>query len=179
MSNLTKQQRDIAENNIKLVYKFCNDHLLYNMEGEDYTQSMLLGMCESLMHYDENKSKPSTFLTKCLKNKYVKLVRSLSCQCRTLSEDNNFLYLDSLEKDLNQCQYCSEQEDTSYRLLVQSIKNRVNKKYGNTYAEIFEMRANDATLKEISEKIGISKQAIAVKIERMKPLIKEELTNCV
>lgn len=179
MYNLSKEQREIAKNNINLVYKFCNDHLLYNMEGEDYTQSMLLGMCESLMHYDENKSKPSTFLTKCLKNKYVKLVRSLSCQCRTLSEDNNFLYLDSLEKDLNQCRYCSEQEDTSYRLLTQSIKEKVRKRYGDMYAEIFEMRANDATLKEISERIGISKQAISVKIERMKPLIKEELTNCV
>ena len=34
MNNLTKEQRDIAENNINLAYKFCNDHLLYNMEGE-------------------------------------------------------------------------------------------------------------------------------------------------
>ena len=47
------------------------------------------------------------------------------------------------------------------------------------YAEIFEMKANDITLKEIGKKFGMSRQAISVKLERMKPLIKEELKNCV
>lgn len=179
MYNLSKEQREIAKNNINLVYKFCNDHLLYNMEKEDYVQSMLLAMCESLLHYNKDKSIPYTFLTKCLKNKYVKIIKSLNCRCRTLSENSSFLHLDSFEEDFNQCQYCSQQEDINYKLLTQSIKEKVRKRYGDMYAEIFEMRANDATLKEISERIGISKQAISVKIERMKPLIKEELTNCV
>ena len=179
MDNLTKEQRDIAENNINLAYKFCNDHLLYNMEGEDYRQCMLLEMCESLLHYNGDKSKPTTFLNKCFKNEYANIIRGLNQQCRTLPEDYKILYLDALETDFTQCQYCSQQEDISYKLLIQSIKKKVNKKYGKMYAEIFEMKANDVTLKEIGKKFGMSRQAISVKLEKMKPLIKEELKNCV
>ena len=179
MDNLTKEQRDIAENNINLAYKFCNDHLLYNMEGEDYRQCMLLEMCGSLLHYNGDKSKRTTFLNKCFRNEYANIVRSLSCQCRTLPEEFKILYLDSLEEEINQCQYCSQQEDINYKLLTQSIKEKVNKKYGKMYAEIFEMKANDITLKEIGKKFGVSRQAISVKLEKMKPLIKEELKNCV
>ena len=160
MNNLTKEQRDIAENNINLAYKFCNDHLLYNMEGEDYTQSMLLAMCESLLHYNEDKSKPTTFLNKCFRNEYANIVRGLSRQCRTLPEEFKILYLDSLEEEINQCQYCSQQEDINYKLLTQSIKEKVNKKYGKMYAEIFEMKANDITLKEIGKVLEVSESRV-------------------
>ena len=175
--SLTNEQKRLVEENIPLVYKFCNDYEIYNMDKEDYAQSLIETVCEVIPKYNKERGKLSTFLYNCIRNEYKTIIKSLNRKHNTLPEGYAFLYLDGTDyqSEINLADIIEDTSEDGYDIMVRYIKEEISKKYGKSYAEIFEMRAMGDTLSEISERFGITKQGVSARLNKMKPFIKNQL----
>ena len=175
--SLTNEQKRLVEENMSLVYKFCNDYEIYNMDKEDYAQSLIETVCEVIPKYNHERGKMSTFLYECMRNEYRTIIKSLNRKHNTLPEGHTFLYLDNndYQSAINIADMIEDRSEDGYDIMVRYIKEEINKKYGKSYAEIFEMRAMGDTLSEISERFGLTKQGVSARLNKMKPFIKKQL----
>ena len=164
-NSLTNEQRKLVEENMPLVYKFCNDYEIYNMDKEDYEQSLIETVCEVIPKYNNERGE------------YKTIIKSLNRKHNTLPEGHTFVYLDNndYQSAINIADMIEDRSEDGYDIMVRYIKEEINKKYGKSYAEIFEMRAMGDTLSEISERFGLTKQGVSARLNKMKPFIKKQL----
>ncbi len=92
---LSKEQNELIENNINLVYKFA---AYYNITDEDDIADLLCRFCEivELDAYDEDKGKFSTFVWASLNNfRHYRHVGE-KAQKRNLAVGDRFVYLNKM-----------------------------------------------------------------------------------
>ena len=62
---LTNEEKILVEENYKLIYKYTNEH---NLDLEEYSGLLSIGLCNAAMIYNIEKSEFSTLAYKCMRN---------------------------------------------------------------------------------------------------------------
>lgn len=71
---LTNEEKILVEENYKLIYKYASRH---NLDLEEYSGLLSIGLCEAAMIYDLEKSEFSTLAYKCMGNKVSNYKRKM------------------------------------------------------------------------------------------------------
>lgn len=118
MKILTKEQQKMIEDNIGLVYKFCQTkNIVSSFEFDDAIQIASIGLIKAILSYDKDKGGLSTYAYLCMhteflialrNNKHRKLgyMQSLNEPVNMSKEDSKNVYLEDLISDkLDLCDF--------------------------------------------------------------------------
>lgn len=118
MKILTKEQQKMIEDNIGLVYKFCQTKdIISSFEFDDAVQIASIGLIKAILSYDKDKGGLSTYAYLCMhteflmalrNNKHRKLgyMQSLNEPVNMPKENSKNVYLEDLISDrLDLCDF--------------------------------------------------------------------------
>lgn len=185
---MNDEQRKIAEDNIKLVYKYMWDN---NLNEDEWLDILLEYYCYAICAWDSNRGTLSTLIRKALDNGKYKYIRS---QRRKLSPE--YFQIVSFDKMLcneggdefelqelygaEEKQYSQLELNQAFNNVEKTLSNRAcNSNSKITHLELFQLLRQGYNCVEIAAMKGISVQAVSYKIKtQIRPVVARELEGC-
>lgn len=180
---MTDEQRQFAEDNINLVYKYF---ALKNVSDEDERAYLMEKYCDCILSYNKSIGAFSTYLYFTLDKYRIYLYNYNHRKCRWSPEPTVSLEDKELDDDDRIYMYINSEYFTDNLELLdvcEKVKIRLRIHKGNCNRKIdsvtmFELLMNGYTRKEIAAMYGVSHQAISKQIEKIKVVWKKELEGC-
>lgn len=187
-TKMTDEQRKIAEDNIKLVYKYLYDN---GLNEDEWLDILLEYYCYAVCAWDSNRGALSTLVRKALDNGKYKYIRSQ--KRKTTPKDIQIVSFDRLlwneGGDEFELQELYGEEEKQYNQLeLSQAFNNIEKKLSNrvynsnskiTSLELFQLLRQGYNCVEIAAMKGISVQAVSYKIKtQIRPVVARELEGC-
>ena len=150
MKSLSDEQQRIVEDNMNLVYYIIRKHYPTFVGDEDIIQSGMLGLCKSVLNWDESKSSFSTYAGYCIR----------SAIAAELSSRNKHAGNISLDKPIN------DDEDL---VLGDTISDKEHKHIDYSFLQnltdaerwVFDLRTRDYSVEEIMNLTGFDRRKVA------------------
>lgn len=147
----------------KLVYSFCNKQNIYD---EDIKQSMVWHTWEMLVkHYDENKSKLSTFVF-IICNSYMRDLRRKKYLPTISMDEDDYLY-----------SKVESQELTPLQQLIQQENNEELNELYNNCSDLLKDWLDGETQENLSEKYNIAQPTVSRKIKKELDSIRKKVMS--
>lgn len=166
---LTQEQQDLVEKNIKLVYSVATK--LNVLKNEDAIQEGIMGLCVASSRYKEDLSKFSTFAVKYIKGyiltylTYDKIIRPHRHDGKFVYSEICFIDEDNLLKSHGEMGLIDLENDIREIMLTLDDTSKI----------IFQMMVEGFTQIQMSRKIGCTQASVCRKIKQIKELIKERI----
>lgn len=166
---LTQEQQDLVEKNIKLVYSVATK--LNVLKNEDAIQEGIMGLCVASSRYKEDLSKFSTFAVKYIKG-YILTYLNYDKIIKPHRHDGKFVYSDIcfIDEDNLLTAHCE-----TGAIDVEKDVKEIILGLDDTSKIIFQMMVEGFTQLQMSRKIGCTQASVCRKIKRIKELIKERV----
>lgn len=149
----------------KMMYSILKKYGLYN-KREDYIDICYIGYAKALKKYDSSKSKPTTYIYKCIENELLQYLRKENAIKRQREELSiNYIYdenghtledLISNDVDIENDFIKKEQNKELYN----SIKN-LTKREQYIIKSFFGLGCIEKTQSEIGEHLGITQTQVS------------------
>lgn len=149
-----------------LVYFLINQYYPTFLGDEDIIQSGMMGLCHAADNYDENKSKFSTYASRCILNEINMEFRSRKKHRSPLSLDYEVVSEDGERGKFGD--YCVGEEDVNY-LDFDGFYDSLSP----SEKELFNLRQSGLTVPEIAERLNCSKELVYQQLRRIKTLWRE------
>ena len=187
-AKMTDEQRKIAEDNIKLVYKYLYENQL---DENEWLDVLFEYYCYAVCSWDESRGALSTLVRKALDNGRMNYARAQ--KRKAAPKDIQILSFDKIlyneggdEFDLQEI--FGEEEKKYNQLELNHVFNGIEEKLSKkphtssskiTYLELFQLLRQGYNCVEIAALKGISVQAVSYKIKtQIRPLVTKELEGC-
>ena len=174
-NKLTPAQRQLAEDNYKLIYSFMHEYKI----DEEFYGDLALKYCACLRYYDASKCALSTYVYKCLYNKWLTLLKKKYSACRYLPIENQRWLEYSIGDGIYAYDIIGFEdkgfEDVEEKQLATEIREYLRKHYPhdkNTEG-VFDYILQGYSCQEVSEIYGVSRQAINARFNKLKKIYKE------
>jgi RNA polymerase sigma factor (sigma-70 family) len=158
---LNEKQKNLVEENYKLIYKYAKEHKL---DLEEFSGLLSIGLCKAALNYDEDKTKFSTFAFKCMGNEVGNYLRKINAakylrhdtvySMEVLDEEDNRPIAETslmVSSENIEREYIFKTKfQKEYSKLKDQVKNIVALKYrgytNNEVAEIMDMKASTVSM---------------------------------
>lgn len=158
---LNEKQKNLAEENYNLIYKYAKDHKL---DIEEFSGLLSIGLCKAALNYDSNKTKFSTFAYRCMGNEVSNYLRKINT-AKHLRHDTVYsmeAFDENYDSPISETLLMVSSENIEreyifkakfqkeYDKLKDQVKNIVALKYhgytNNEVAEIMNMKASTVSM---------------------------------
>ena len=170
---LTPAQQKLVEDNHNLIYSFLNSQHLPHI---DYYDIAAIGLCKAAIHYDQSRSKQTTFSTyayRVMRNEigqqWRRKQKSVKASC-SLNEPISGTEGETALEDI----LVDPRDHTLDAINLESIVT-ILKDYDNRYPTILYMTCQGYTQKEIGLRFGLKQTSISRLIKKMKEVIRNSL----
>lgn len=154
---LTKEQKALVEENINLVYYFCNKH---NIQDEDFKSTLVCKFITIVQKYNKYEGKFSTFIYYCLENEYRMYLRNMFSKKR-------YANLTSISFQST----VAENVDTTLSDIIEDTKNNIEDCINRQYiSQILEYLKSTTSARDFSIFLGYligKNQAVIAKENNM------------
>lgn len=140
-------------NHLGILHKICNTYFLYNPNKEDYYQEILIRLWKAYPKFN-NQSAFSTWMYRVALNSAIDIIRKISIQPKFIQLSSNELNIPNSRVEVK-----SDELEKLYQAINQL---NINEK------AIALLYLDDYTYDEIASIVGISKNNVGVKINRIK-----------
>lgn len=151
---MTKEQSQLVEENINLVYWVVTHHFPGCLGDEDIIQSGMMGLCHAAINFN-GSCKFSSFAVPCIKhailNEFARRRKHLS----TLSLD----YIQNEDEDDREFGGCIVGEDDT-EILYSSNFNIFREQLTDHELQVLELLEDGLTGRDAAKKLGISPQRV-------------------
>ena len=168
---LTQEQQDLVEKNIKLVYSVATK--LNVLKNEDAIQEGIMGLCVASSRYKEDLSKFSTFAVKYIKG-YILTYLTYDKIIRPHRHDGKFVY----------SEICFIDDDNLLNVQgamgLIDLENDIREimlKLDDASKMIFQMMVEGYTQIQMSKKMGCTQASVCRKIKQIKGLPFDSVTE--
>lgn len=174
-TKLTAEQRQLAEDNYKLIYSFMHEYKV----DEEFYGDLALKYCACLRYYDASRCALSTYVYKCLYNEWLTLIKKKYSACRYLPAENQCQLEFMVSEDLPLADMIGVEdkgfESIEVSEMVAAIRGYLRKHYPhdrNTEG-VFNYILQGYNCQEVGEIYGVSRQAINARFNKLKKIYKE------
>ena len=165
---LTDEQRELAEKNHNLIYKFAYKR---NILIDEYYGILATGLCNAAKIYDSNKGEFSTIAFRCMENELYMFWRSLQ---KKSCIPNELVYsIDSEEKSFKEPFDFCHFDKLEYDIMIEELKDILN----DNEMKIIKMLLDGEIQSEIAEKMGCKRQNVGYYIKQIKKKIEHLFYN--
>jgi len=148
-----------------MMYSILKKYGLYN-KREDYIDVCYIGYTKALKKYDSSKSKPTTYIYKCIENEIMQCLRKENAKKRQRDDLSlNYVYdeyghdlEDLISNDVDIENDLVKKEDNY--LLCEAI-SKLSKRERYIIQKYFGINCNKSTQAKIGEKLGISQMQVS------------------
>lgn len=187
---MTKEEQDkMIINNIPLIHKVIKDlHCIYKTDDEyqEYYDYGLEGLINGVKSYDNNVSKPGTYLYTCIKNMIVRCFQLSEMDKRKINKIakvsmNELISNDGKETELGEIigdERINIEEEVEKKLQIEAIIRELNSMKNKKDALAIKMYYGldgylPKTYEEIGKEFGVTREMIRVRINRALNKLKE------
>lgn len=161
---LTDNQRELAEKNHNLIYKFAYKR---NILIDEYYGVLAEGLCKAAKIYDSSKANFATLAFRCMENELCMYWRSL--QKKSLIPNEIMCSIDSDEKSFKEPFDSRTFDKLEYDIMMEEFKDILN----DNEIMIIKMIADGETHNEIAEKMGCKRQNIGYYMKQIKKKLQD------
>lgn len=166
----------LVNNNIKLVYKFCNSYKINDMSMEDWIHTCYCIMKSAEKKYTVKKGKYSTFLWKVLYNEWTKLQQKERMNKVSLNNTNynGEEFIETIENTYHY--FITEQIEN--KIFLEEILNDLNKDQQEFLHKLLNYIRNTGSIygytTELAKEYNVSRQWISQKFQEIAKRIREK-----
>ena len=165
---LTDEQRELAERNHNLIYKFAYKR---NILIDEYYGILAIGLCKAAQIYDSDKGMFSSVAFRCMENELCMYWRSLQ---KKSCIPNELIYsIDSDGKSFKEPFDSQPFINLEYDIMIEELKDILNDNEMN----IIKMLLDGKIQSEIAEKMGCKRQNVGYYIKEIKKKIEHLFYN--
>lgn len=164
MHMMNENERQLVEDNIKLVYYVIHNYYPTFSLDEDLTQIGMIGLCKAAQTWNPEKSKFSGYAVACIKNDIRAELKKRIKQIEPMSIETKITDCDALTLE-----NCLLSEDDVSMVDFNLFYNTLNDKD----KQVLQYRKAGLVCREIGEITGVSHTAIDNRLRKMKRMWNE------
>ena len=164
-----------------MMYSILKKYGLYN-KREDYIDVCYIGYAKALKKYDSSKSKPTTYIYKCIENELIKCLRKESAIKRQREESSLDYVYDDHGHDLEDLIDSGIDIENDFiekeqnKQLCEAIK-KLSKKEQYIIKYSFGLNCEEKTQSEMAEHLGVRQSQVSKLKRKVLIKLKEIMEN--